>query len=623
MNTTVDQSLPEQIGRYRILGRLGTGGMGTVYRAHDPHLDRIVALKVPHLDGPVEQRAERVQRFQREARAAARILHPHVCPIFDVGEHDGTAFVVMAFVEGQSLAELLTQRGPFTEREAVRLIRQVLDALAAVHEQGVIHRDVKPSNILIDAAGRAVLTDFGLARPEEPGTTLTSEGVVVGTPAYMAPEQAAGQADQVGPWTDLYAVGVVLYELLTGKLPFMGPLAVVLGAVLRDEPPSPRVYRPGLSPELEAVVLRALRKNPRQRFVAARDFSAALPGPEVNEPALKDSATAVLPVQPQPASPVPRRTWLLRRLGWLAGAVVVAAGGLVSALLVLVAYMMNRDAGWIASTALVGIWSSVTVVPLVLLGLLVWTLVELAYTPEGLWMSARKGWTWYVRAAASNGVPLDLPDELGETALMQAADAGQTEVVKVLLLEGVDTNAVSSLGQTAVEIAYTRGRADIVTLLQKGARPTRPRRGGPGRRPSARRWLVVSMFLGAALVAAYNWGYDPWPAEITFNEVQKFVQARQVKSAAVTGPLIRVETTASRRFWAEAPGDRNGKQPNLIALLKAIDPNLNIRTDPVDRPPSNWGLALLLGIPTGLGVLLAWPIGARFWFPVLRSPRRA
>jgi hypothetical protein len=134
------------------------------------------------------------------------------------------------------------------------------------------------------------------------------------------------------------------------------------------------------------------------------------------------------------------------------------------------------------------------------------------------------------------------------------------------------------------------------------------------------------MFLGATLVAAYNWVYDPWPAEITFNEVQKLVQASQVKSVTVTGAMIRVETTASRRFWAEALGDRNGKQPNTMVLLRAMDPNLVLLTDsnnPVDRPPSNWVLALVLGIPTALGVLLAWPLGARFWFPILRSSRRA
>jgi serine/threonine protein kinase len=216
-----DDPLPEQIGRYRILERLGTGGMGTVYKAHDPQLERVVALKLPRFDGPQRDRASRVQRFQREARAAAQVWHPHVCPIYDVGEHEGQPFVVMAYVEGQSLAERLAGKGRYEDvNEAVALLRQVLDDLDAVHARSIIHRDLKPSNIMIDAAGRAVLTDFGLARPESDTEHLTSDGVIVGTPAYMAPEQAAGESERIGPWTDLYSLGVVFYQMLTGRLPY-------------------------------------------------------------------------------------------------------------------------------------------------------------------------------------------------------------------------------------------------------------------------------------------------------------------------------------------------------------------------------------------------------------------
>jgi hypothetical protein len=279
------------------------------------------------------------------------------------------------------------------------------------------------------------------------------------------------------------------------------------------------------------------------------------------------------------------------------------------------------------------IWSPFTVVPIVLLGLCLWMLAELPCTPEGLWLSARKGWTWLVRAAARNGVPLDLPDELGETALMQAADAGHTDVVKVLLLEGVDTRAVSSLGQTAVEIAYARGRGDIVALLQKEARPPRPRSAGPGRQPSARAWLFCSMLLGASLVAAYNWIYDPWPTVITFKEVEELVQARQLKTITVTGRGIRGDTTAPGKdqpgtpfqgqFWAEAPGEGNAVKPDAITMLRTTNPNLIVNAmagaGHEGRPPSRWSLALVLGIPAVLAVLLGWPVGARFWFPMLRS----
>src|SRR5439155_9225080 len=203
MRTTSDepQSVPDQvdtspqtIGRYLILARLGAGGMGAVYKARDPQLDRVVAVKLPRIDAPPQERPRRVQRFLREARAAAQVWHPHVCPIYDVGECDGQPYVVMAYVEGQSLADHLKQKGRYEDvGQAVALVRQILDALEAVHGRGIVHRDLKPGNIMIDAAGRAVLTDFGLARPEADAEPLTSEGVVVGTPAYMAPEQAAGR----------------------------------------------------------------------------------------------------------------------------------------------------------------------------------------------------------------------------------------------------------------------------------------------------------------------------------------------------------------------------------------------------------------------------------------------
>src|SRR5262249_3495357 len=159
--------------------------------------DRTVALKLPRFDGPAPDRLRRVQRFQREARTAARIWHPHVCPIYDVGEQDGQPFVVMPFIEGQSLAERLASKGRFEEvLAAVALVLQVCDALEAVHGHGVIHRDLKDGNILLDSGGRAILTDFGLARPENDAEHLTSEGVILGTPSFMAPEVAAGRTGE-------------------------------------------------------------------------------------------------------------------------------------------------------------------------------------------------------------------------------------------------------------------------------------------------------------------------------------------------------------------------------------------------------------------------------------------
>jgi hypothetical protein len=275
-----DQSadpIPAQIGRYRILGRLGAGGMGTVYKAQDPQLKRIVALKLPRFDGPAQGLALRVQRFQREARAAASIRHPHVCPIYDVGEHEGQPYVVMAYIEGESLATHLARQGRYENPyQAVELIRQVLDALEAVHSHGIIHRDLKPSNILLDTTGRAILTDFGLARPTDDTEGLTSEGVVLGTPAYMAPEQASSQPRLVGPWTDLYSLGVILYQMLTGRLPFEGTALQVIAQILHDSAPLPSNLRPDLDPALEAMVRKAMAQVPQERYQSAIQFGEAL-----------------------------------------------------------------------------------------------------------------------------------------------------------------------------------------------------------------------------------------------------------------------------------------------------------------------------------------------------------
>ncbi len=274
---------PALIGRYHILGCLGAGGMGTVYKAHDPQLNRIVALKVPRFDGPSEGLALRVQRFQREARAAACLRHPHVCPIYNVGEQDGRPYVVMAYLEGESLAKQLARLGRYEDsRQAVHVIREVLEALEAVHGHGIIHRDLKPGNVVFDAVGRAILTDFGLARPVDDTEGLTSEGVVVGSPAYMAPEQAAGQIDRVGPWTDLYSLGVILYQMLTGQVPFEGPALKVMAQILHDSPPLPSSLRPDLDPALEAIIVKAMAREPQDRFQSAHEFQETLrAGPQV------------------------------------------------------------------------------------------------------------------------------------------------------------------------------------------------------------------------------------------------------------------------------------------------------------------------------------------------------
>ncbi len=292
---TLAHAAPEQVGRYRILGPAGEGGMGAVYRAHDPHLGRDVAVKLPHIAGRPDA-ALLAQRFQREARAAARVWHPHVCPIYDVGEHEGRPFAVMPFIEGQSLASRLADGPRPSPREAVALLLQILDALEAIHSHGLIHRDLKPANILLDQAGRPLVADFGLARPED-ASRLTADGAVMGTPAYMAPEQAAGQGDQIGPWTDVYSAGVVLHEMVTGRLPHGGEA---------DGAPS------GLGPALR----RALARDPSARYRRAADFARDLR-------AWVDDVTSVLPPQPAP----PRRPggWTPFLLAILGSAALTAA----------------------------------------------------------------------------------------------------------------------------------------------------------------------------------------------------------------------------------------------------------------------------------------------------------
>ncbi len=266
--------LSETFGRYRILRALGRGGMGAVYLAHDTLLDRQVALKVPHF-GPGEPSA--AERFRREARAAGALHHPNLCPVYDVGRVGGRDYLTMRFIPGESLAARLRRTGPPPERDAARLAAQVAGALEAAHQGGVVHRDLKPGNILFDERGEPVVTDFGLARrvgPDDP--RLTESGAVIGTPAYMPPEQIGCDPDALDPRCDVYSLGVVLYELLAGRLPYTGPSGEVLRKVLAGDPEPPSRHRPGLDPELEAVCLCAMAKEPGERFASMAEFAAAL-----------------------------------------------------------------------------------------------------------------------------------------------------------------------------------------------------------------------------------------------------------------------------------------------------------------------------------------------------------
>jgi hypothetical protein len=318
----------ERLGRYRIVRELGRGAMGTVYLAHDSQLDRPVALKVPRFsaaDGP-----EVRQRFVSEARAAATIEHPNVCPVYDVGEIDGIPYLTMAYLQGQSLAQLLEGRAPLAERQAAALIHQLSGALQAAHARGIIHRDLKPSNIMINQRGEPVILDFGLARRlRQDGARLTQCGQPVGTPAYMSPEQVAGAVGMMGPGCDIYALGVVLYQLVTGRLPFDGDVADVLGQIVTQQPEPPSKLRPGLDPRLEGICLKALHKKVADRHASMTDLGAALTAYLQSEPAPPATAPALPRVRD-------RRSWaarLARKRLWQIGAAAGVAGALVASLL--------------------------------------------------------------------------------------------------------------------------------------------------------------------------------------------------------------------------------------------------------------------------------------------------
>jgi tRNA A-37 threonylcarbamoyl transferase component Bud32 len=312
-----------EFGRYRILARIGAGGMATVYRAHDPQLNRIVAIKVPRVSADAPDHARFVERFLREARTAATVRHSHVCPIYDVGEKDGRPYVVMAYVEGESLSQQLRRMGPFVNvRAAVNLICQIAEALGTVHSHGIIHRDLKPGNILIEGNGHAVLTDFGLALQSQDEERLSTSGLVVGTPSYMAPEQVLGEGAKLGPATDLYSLGVVLYEMLTGRVPFKGgSVSVILHKITYEDPPIPSQFRPALDPRLGALIMQALAKEPEQRPQSAQAFSDSLRSWLESAPAVTDTPVE----QPPGAHSTPRRRWWRTRRGLVAAAAVLVA----------------------------------------------------------------------------------------------------------------------------------------------------------------------------------------------------------------------------------------------------------------------------------------------------------
>src|SRR4051794_28422096 len=275
--------------RYELEELVGTGGMSSVYRAHDRLLDRKVALKILHQHYSSDD--DYVERFKHEARSVAALSHPNIVTVIDRGEHGGRQYIVFEYVEGETLKRLIERRGPAPVPNAIELGIQVARGLAFAHQQGLIHRDVKPQNVLLNGDGRAKVTDFGIARSLNVQHGMTQTGTVLGTSDYIAPEQAQGQ--RVDEHSDVYSLGVVMYELLTSEVPFPGENFVAVAMRHINEPPPPiRDKRPDVSPRLEAAVQKAMAKDPADRFPTMIDFCHEL---EACLAELQSAGTQIVP----------------------------------------------------------------------------------------------------------------------------------------------------------------------------------------------------------------------------------------------------------------------------------------------------------------------------------------
>jgi serine/threonine-protein kinase len=289
----VTEALPASFGRFRVIGEIGRGAMGVVYRAEDPTLGRVVAIKTITLTGTEEERAHFEARFLQEARAAGGVSHPAIVTIYDYGREGDTAFMAMEVLEGRELRDLI-QSGGIPPAEAVEIAARVAEALAFAHERGIVHRDVKPGNIMVLADGRVKIMDFGIARLDAPGVR-TETGVLLGSPRYMAPEQVAGRP--FDHRADVFSLGVVLYEMLTGAAPFGGgDIPQLMFQVMNAAVPPPSRANPSLPAVLDFIVARALKKNPEERYGSATEFAqdlrASLPEVAQAQAARREQARA-------------------------------------------------------------------------------------------------------------------------------------------------------------------------------------------------------------------------------------------------------------------------------------------------------------------------------------------
>ena len=348
-------STTKKLGRFELQSVLGQGAMGKVFKAYDPQLNRDVAIKVPIREA--FRNDEERDRFLREARAAGSIQHPNICPIYDVGQEGTYHFIVMALIDGKPLSAMLEERRTLMpSRQVALLIRKLALTLQAAHEKGVVHRDLKPGNIMLDRQRKdLVIMDFGLARcASKDEARMTTEGAIMGTPAYMAPEQARGELALIGPACDIYALGVILYEMLTRRLPFTGSALAVISQVINQSPPTPSSVQPGVDPELEKICLRAMAKQPGERFASMSAFADALGAYLEKRPVdVPASAVETTPVGTGEATATTKMLEeIVARLEELPGKShrgrwLIAAGllGIAVAILVVALVLMNRDSG--------------------------------------------------------------------------------------------------------------------------------------------------------------------------------------------------------------------------------------------------------------------------------------
>jgi eukaryotic-like serine/threonine-protein kinase len=303
-------SAVESLGKYVIRRQLGRGAMGTVYEGFDPVIERIVAIKTVRLPeaGEDDETAEEIARFRREAQAAGRLIHPNIVGVFDYGETADLAYIVMEYVDGPPLKSLLDKNERFPLPRVVAIMEDLLAGLQFSHERGVVHRDIKPANLMLTQSGRAKIADFGIARIES--SSMTQAGTVLGTPAYMSPEQFMGQV--VDARSDIYSAGVLLYQLLTGERPFDGSMSAIMHKALNTEAPAPSEISVTAPRPFDAVVRRAMAKRPENRYTSANEFMAAIRAavaapPVEDEPS--DDATMIAPQRapeplPRDAAPV-------------------------------------------------------------------------------------------------------------------------------------------------------------------------------------------------------------------------------------------------------------------------------------------------------------------------------